>query len=69
MKRLGKFTGRVYSEKQNLDDIKECAVCIPDDISEDALNVLRVRNQIDCRFCIPDIYACPEKMKAQKNGC
>lgn len=68
MKRLGKFTGRVYSEKDDMNQVMECTLYIPDEVPNGALKILAERNHIDCKFCIPGIDCCPEKMKAIKNG-
>lgn len=68
VKRLGKFTGRVYSEKDDMNQVTECTLFVPDDISEMGLRFSREKNRVDCVFCIPGIDCCPEKMKAIKNG-
>lgn len=68
IKRLGKFTGRVY-ENSELPNIQECTVIISDLLSDAELEYLRSRNRVDCLFCVPNSSSCcPEKMKAITHG-
>ena len=52
MFRLGKFSGRVYSEKQNLSEIYECCVTLPDNTSDSLINSFRIKNKLDCMLCM-----------------
>lgn len=56
MKRLGKYSGRIYSEDEKW-EIEECSLIITDEQSEDEKYILEKReeNLKDCRGC----FGCP----------
>lgn len=56
MKRLGKYSGRVYEENE-MHTIEECGVCITDDqsIDEDWISKHHTNDLMDCITC----YGCP----------
>ena len=60
MRRLGKFSGRIYAEHE-IKDMEECGVLIADDESAGSLAFLRSRNKIDCLLC----RGCPMKVRAE----
>lgn len=60
MKRLGKFSGKIYKDDE-IKDMEECSVMIADDESEGSLTFLRSRNKIDCLLC----RGCPMKTRAE----
>lgn len=67
MKRLGKFTGKIYTDDE-IKDMRECGVQINDLETDAMLKFLKERNRLDCAFCIPGMGCCPEKLKAVQNG-
>lgn len=56
MKRLGKFTGRVYEENE-VDNMEECGVCISDEQANDKdwISNHRLKDLADCVKC----FGCP----------
>lgn len=64
MKRLGK----IY-EDEEITEMRECGVSITDHETDEALEMLRRKNRLDCAFCDPyKPGCCPEKTKAMLNG-
>lgn len=58
MKRLGKFTGRVYDENE-VKGMKECGVCITDEQANDE-NWIKDRHIKDLIDCIKCGGGCPQ---------
>ena len=59
MKRLGKFSGKIYSE--NDDYSSECCIIITDDNATDNsfIKASMAKNAMDCLNC----HGCPESKK------
>ena len=57
MKRLGKFSGKIYDESYDIDLIEECCLLISDEQAENEefIRSQRVKNLLICAQC----YGCP----------
>ena len=58
MKRLGKYSGRIYEEDE-ISTMTECGVCITDEQASDEewIKQHHIHDLIDCLFC----KGCPAK--------
>lgn len=61
MKRLGKFTGKVYDENYNFSNCPECCVCISEEQSKDEKYIAdhHAKDLFDCLKCM----GCPVAMR------
>lgn len=57
MKRLGKFTGKIYDDNYNFELCPECCVCISDDEAEND-SFLSERHNKDLLECL-NCMSCP----------
>ena len=57
MKRLGKFTGKIYSDDYDFSNCPECCILISDDIASDKekVNEKHLDSIKDCVMC----FGCP----------
>ena len=61
MKRIGLYSGRIYSREDFENDrIKECAIQIPSKMSKEEIEKLHKEKHKDCRGC----YGCPESRRS-----
>lgn len=56
MKRLGKFSGKIYNESETK-DMRECGVMISDEQAQDEefIRIHRIEDLLDCLKC----FGCP----------
>lgn len=61
MKRLGKFTGKVYDENYDFSNCPECCVCISEEQFQDEKYIAdhHVKDLLDCLKCM----GCPAAMR------
>lgn len=50
MKRMGKYTGKIYNEDTDFSKIKECCLVLNNHITEEHMN----KSKKDCFFCPGD---------------
>ena len=57
MKRLGKYTGRVYNEDYDFSNCQECCVCITDEQATDTefIDSHHLKDIMQCALC----HGCP----------
>lgn len=55
MRRLGKYTGRIYTDDE-IKEMQECGICIGDEESPS----LSAKDRLDCLAC----HGCPESQKS-----
>lgn len=70
MKRIGVFTGTIYSEEDyNNNIIKECIICIDPALPlEEGIEKARERQRIRKIMTCPDCKDCLESMKADSRS-
>ena len=53
MKRLGKYTGKIYDEDYDFSNCPECCLCLTKEQEKDEqyISNMRVKNTIDCATC------------------
>lgn len=73
MKRLGKFTGRIYDDNYDFSNCPECCLMVPDRISENEeefqkyISEVMTKNRIDCAACFLGCpAACEDYQKRSK---